>query len=144
MKKITVVVGGFVLLVGIFLGTLYTPIVQAATTQTFSALKSIGILGVGVVQSDSYQFGLIDMSDSTSSIHFILPTVEGNTGLIYTVKRTGSTPYDHFGLVNVQEGEAIDGSEDAEWGLWQAGDYVTLIADEENETWWIIGRGSTN
>ncbi len=91
----------------------------------------------------SIKFTLIEGNDSVDEQQFILPTIEGNDGMIYVVRYLLDNT--HLATVAPQSGEKIEGQEDYLWYLGEGSsntnnnDAVILVADEATDSWWVIG-----
>ncbi len=83
-------------------------IVSAAAIGPRNILKSVSILGVGLVTTaDSMKFALINGVDSTSDQQLTLPTLTGNDGMVYTVRYIDDG--DRMATVIPQSGQKIEG-----------------------------------
>ncbi len=115
-------------------------IVWAASTGSSVAEASVSTINLS--GSPMFQFVLLDTSTSTADEVYTLPSTTGNHGMIKLFKvRNGTIPY--MGIVEAPANETLDGSL-AQRELPNGGDYITLIADEVHNTWWIINIGNAN
>jgi hypothetical protein len=113
------------------------PFVKAATLSTTNLLRSVSVLGVGVIRSDTYPLSVYDMTGATTTVLHDLPSLEGIDGQMYVIKRIGGD-CNSQDVVEIRpfEGDNVDGSMNYVY-LYCAG-VVTLAADEEAGTWWVI------
>lgn len=114
---------------------------EAATVTAMNLLKSVSILGISVIPSGGSKFTMVDM-DNEPEEHYVvtLPTLDGNNGLLYIVKRPlADSPYAI--IVQAASGDLIDAGALSDAVLDENGEYVQLVADTTNGTWWVVGFG---
>ncbi len=139
-KKISLGFAALSLVVLIGFGVVNPSVARAGSLSSMNLLRSVNVLGISVLQTGSTKLYVSDMSGETSSRTITLPTLTGNGGLIYTVKQTGSSSYS-TAIVPVS-GQKIENITDATVGIANSGDFITLAADENAGTWWVIGVGN--
>ena len=109
---------------------------------TMNLFKSVNLLGVNLVTDGSARFILADMNGATSTHNITLPSTTGNSGLTYIIKRSG---VNEFGaVINLTSGDTFENTYQTDWGMYNSGDYMTLVADDANDTWWVVNIGTSS
>lgn len=90
------------------------------------------------------KFSLLDITNASTQNDFFLPSVDGNNGMVYMIRVVDREFEGNTINVYPATGEKIDGATNdfiymgddemkSEW--------VMLIADEANDTWWVAAHG---
>lgn len=114
--------------------------VNATTVSLTNMFASVSLLGQSIVLNGSAKFEVIDMDGATDHVHTYLPEADENNGNLIIYKRAG-TETSYVTIVNPYSGDTIDGDEElSSWNLNAPGNYVTLLGDATNDTWWVVGQ----
>lgn len=141
MKKKILSFSALLFVVAFMFVATHAPYVKAASIYSTNLLKSVDLLGFSLLEAESFKFFLVDMDGATGDMVVNLPTLEGNDGLVYVIKRLGASEEVAYALP--ASGDKIE-MMNTDWVLSNSGHFFILVADEENGTWWVVSEGSTN
>ncbi len=118
--------------------------VFAQATYSGNMLKSVDVLGISLVRSASMKMYVVDVTNQSSSQDITLPTLTGNGGQVYMIRTFDANNEYHNIAIHPANGEKLNGNINDVWYVGDNGsnEYVTVVADETNSTWWVMNSGT--